>query len=758
MLVRKGHWGILGGCALAMLGLASEAVAGGTPLTTVQVASGLRRPIYVTAPDGDFNRIFVIEKEGRIRVIENGSLLGTPFLDINALVGGGNSNNDERGLLGLAFHPDFLTNGLFYVNYTNNGSDTTVARYSVDGDPATDNTADAGSASILLTVNQPFTNHNGGWMAFGPDDGYLYISLGDGGSGNDPFNNSQNINTLLGKMLRIDVDSGSPYAIPGDNPFVGVAGDDEIWAYGLRNAWRNSFDTETGELYIADVGQFNIEEVNVQPGSSTGGENYGWRCMEGNSCTGNGGCTCFDAALTDPVHTYTHAFGCSITGGEVYRGCEIPDLQGTYFFADFCSARIWSFRYTGGSVTEFQERTAELAPGGGLSINNITSFGRDAYGEVYICDQGTLSNNGEIFKIVSDAGVVEDCDCNGSADQCDVVDGTLPDDNMDGIPNSCSADADADGATDGCDICPGGDDFIDDDGDGKPNACDACPQDNPDDTDDDGVCESDDICPGGDDNVDTDMDGVPDACDVSAPLAEAHFAGVCIIDSDCEAIGGGDQSVCVPGQDTCYVPKNRMISIDANPENAGQITARRVSLVPTVAGRSPEVLGWVSTAQQSGGSLPSSAPHLLSATPEYADWADLDGGSTHTVHLTDCRIAPGNTYLVQAIAMGQEISNENAYSDPVALHTVSTWGDVVGPLFQMGPNLSSGPNGISNLEDVLVAIFAIEGEETAPPRWFDLEGLTDGEINHIVNLGDALRILSAIETGTYPFPAIGDCP
>jgi len=758
MLIRKGHWSILAGCALAMLGLVSEAYAGGTPLTTELVASGLRRPNFVTAPQGDFNRIFVVEKEGRIRVIENGNLLATPFLDIDSLVGGGNSNFDERGLLGLAFHPDYLNNGLFYVYYTNNASDTTVARYSVDGDPATDNTADAGSASIVLTVDQPFQNHNGGWIAFGPNDGYLYISLGDGGSGNDPLNNGQNINTLLGKMLRIDVDGGSPFAIPADNPFVGVAGEDEIWAYGLRNPWRNSFDPETGDLYIADVGQNSVEEVDFQPASSEGGENYGWRCMEGNSCTGLSGCTCNDPDLTDPIHTYPTAFGCSITGGEIYRGCEIPDLQGTYFFADFCAARIWSFRFTGGSVTEFQERTSELAPGGGVSISNITSFGRDAYGEIYICDQGTLSNNGEIFKIVSDVGVVEDCDCNGSADQCDVVDGTLPDDNMDGIPNSCSLDDDGDGATNGCDICPGGDDFLDDDGDGKPNACDPCPQDNPDDSDGDGVCNSNDICPAGDDNVDSDMDGIPDACDVSPPLAEAHFSGACVDASDCEGIGGGPESVCVPGQDTCYVPKNRIISIEPNPENAGQMTARRISLAPAGGGGSPEVLGWVSTSQLPVGSIPSAPPHLLSQAPEYADWSDLDGGSTHTVHVTDCRISPGNTYLVQAIAMGQEISNEDAYSDPVALHTVSTWGDAAGPLFQMEPNLASGPNGITNIEDVLFAIFALEGGTAAPALWFDLEGGPDSAINHIVNVGDALRIINAIETGTYPFPAIGDCP
>jgi len=272
-----------------------------------------------------------------------------------------------------------------------------VAEYQVSGNP---DLADPKSARTVLTVAQPQLNHNGGMLAFGPRDGYLYISLGDGGGANDPGNHAQNRNSLLGKMLRIDVDRRDPglgYAIPPTNPFKGVAGTrDEIWALGLRNPWRFSFDRLTGDLYIADVGQSAREEVDFQPASSKGGENYGWRCMEGNACTGLTGCTCNAAGLTLPVFDYTHAQGCSITGGYVYRGCAIPGLSGTYFFADFCSNRIWTFRVVGGKAVGVQERSAELAPGGGLGIQSITSFGEDGRGELYLTDL----YGGELFKIV----------------------------------------------------------------------------------------------------------------------------------------------------------------------------------------------------------------------------------------------------------------------------------------------------------------------------------------------------------------------
>jgi hypothetical protein len=290
----------------------------------------------------------------------------------------------------------------------------------------------------VLTISQPFANHNGGWIAFGAD-GYLYIAMGDGGSGNDPGNRAQDITSqLLGKILRIDVngddfpaDTARNYASPSTNPFVGVIGDDEIWAYGLRNPWRNSFDRLTHDLYIADVGQSAVEEIDFQAASSTGGENYGWRCMEGDRCTGFSGCTCNSPSLVLPIHTYTHTGqNCSITGGYVYRGCAISGLGGTYFFADYCSDKIWSFRFDGVNQTEFTDRTVELTPDIG-SISSITSFGEDAYGEIYICDQG-----GEVFKIIP-TDSPPDCNNNLLADSCDIARGTSQDVNLDGIPDDC---------------------------------------------------------------------------------------------------------------------------------------------------------------------------------------------------------------------------------------------------------------------------------------------------------------------------------
>lgn len=362
------------------------------PLALELVASGLDRPVFVTAPPGDADRLFIVEQPGRIRVVKNSSVLPTSFLDIDAQVGGGTSGGDERGLLGLAFHPQYSTNGLFYVNYIDNSGNTVLERFSASGDP---DVADNSSAATILTITQPYINHNGGWSAFGPD-GYLYIAVGDGGSANDPDNRAQDItNELLGKILRIDVDGGTPYAIPSDNPFVGVTGDDEIWAYGLRNPWRNSFDRLTGDLYIGDVGQSAREEVNFHAAASPGGQNYGWRCMEGTSCTGLTGCSCSDTALVLPIHEYDHNCtdgGFALTGGYVYRGSAIPDLAGTYLFADYECDKVWSFRYDGANVTDFQDRSAELAPAEG----SIASFGEDAQGELYI-----VSLNGSVYRIVA---------------------------------------------------------------------------------------------------------------------------------------------------------------------------------------------------------------------------------------------------------------------------------------------------------------------------------------------------------------------
>jgi len=385
-------------------------------LSTERIAAGLSRPLFATAPPGDTIRLFVLEQyTAQIKILKGGVALASPFLDINNLV---SDSGSERGLLGLVFHPSYETNGYFYVNYTNNAGDTVVARYSASENP---DVANPNSALILITISQPYSNHNGGMLAFGPLDGYLYIALGDGGSAGDPENRAQNDGTLLGKLLRIDVDSAQPYGIPPDNPFIGP-GDplDEIWAKGLRNPWRFSFDSLTGDLYIADVGQNTYEEIDFQPALSTGGENYGWRLTEGNHCY-NPPSGCDPGGLTYPIYEYTHGgspFRCSVTGGYVYRGTAIPALQGTYFFADFCSGQIWSFRYDGATLTAFTDRTAELAPGNGSSIGSIASFGEDGSGELYIVDLG-----GEIFKVCPTAGCALLCkgdfDCDADVDGSD---------------------------------------------------------------------------------------------------------------------------------------------------------------------------------------------------------------------------------------------------------------------------------------------------------------------------------------------------
>ena len=386
---------------LAGLSLASATPAtfagGSTTLTSQRLVTGLARPVFVDAAPGDDSRIFIVEQRsgstGRIRVFDLSSnmLLSTPFLSVSV------STSSEQGLLGMAFHPDYASNGYFFINYTNTSGDTIIARYQVSS--TNPNVANASSATTVMTIDQPYSNHNGGMIDFGPD-GYLYIGTGDGGSGGDPGNRSQDITgQLLGKMLRIDVNS-LPYSIPADNPFVGVTGDDEIWAYGLRNPWRFSFDSETGDMYIADVGQNAWEEIDVQPASSAGGENYGWRCYEGDHAYNTSGCP-GSGTMVFPVHEFSHGgspYRCSITGGNVYRGDAIPDLQGTYFFGDYCSNQIWSFRWDGsGGITSYEDRTSELAPNAG-SIASISGFGEGADGTIYVCDLG-----GEVFAIQADA-------------------------------------------------------------------------------------------------------------------------------------------------------------------------------------------------------------------------------------------------------------------------------------------------------------------------------------------------------------------
>jgi glucose/arabinose dehydrogenase len=356
----------------------SEAV----DLTVTRVATGFSNPVYATAPVGVSDRLFVIEKNsGRIRILqlETGEIQNEPFLTVPGIE---LSTGGERGLLGMAFHPDYLDNGRFVLNFTGDNGQTAIREYSVSADP---NKADPASGQNLLAIEQPFSNHNGGWVGFGPD-GMLYIATGDGGSGNDPGNRSQDItNQLLGKILRIDLGDtkDGSYTIPSDNPFVGIEGDDEIWAYGLRNPWRCSFDRETGEFWIADVGQ-----------------NYGWRVMEGNHSTGlGGGPPAFDPSLTNPIHEYSHAEGLSVTGGYVYRGQRYPEMQGLYFFADFVSGTIWSLKRESGDSVTVVNRTSEMTPDTG-SIGSISSFAEDGAGELYLIDY-----DGDIFRIGSTGSV-----------------------------------------------------------------------------------------------------------------------------------------------------------------------------------------------------------------------------------------------------------------------------------------------------------------------------------------------------------------
>jgi glucose/arabinose dehydrogenase len=364
---------------------AAGSVIQGTPvLVGTRVVAGLSSPLDVQIPPGERGRLFVVEQGGRIRVARAGALVATPFLDIAARI----SSGGERGLLGLAFHPLYATNGRFFVNYTDRNGDTRISEFRAPA-PAAD-TADAASERELMFVAQPFANHNGGGLAFGPD-GFLYIGLGDGGSAGDPFRNAQNVGTRLGKLLRIDVNGAAPFAVPSDNPFVGRSGAlPEIWAYGLRNPWRFSFDRTTGDLYIGDVGQNALEEIDVGLASRKGGENYGWNTMEGTRCfSPSTGCN--TAGLTLPVTEYGRSDGFSVTGGVVYRGCRMPGYAGQYFYADYGTGIIRSFRLDNGRATDARDWTNALRASG---IRNPSSFGVDADGEIYVVDY-----DGEVYRI-----------------------------------------------------------------------------------------------------------------------------------------------------------------------------------------------------------------------------------------------------------------------------------------------------------------------------------------------------------------------
>ncbi len=332
------------------------------------VVTGLQRPVDLQA-DGS-GRLFVLEKVGRIRIIQNGSLLQASFLDITGRVG---SSANEQGLLGLAFHPRYAQSGYFFVNYTDRNGDTVISRFQVSSDP---NFSDPSSEVRLLGVDQPFGNHNGGPLAFGPD-GYLYAGLGDGGSQGDPFGNAQNTNTLLGAILRLDVDLAEPYAIPDGNPFG-----NEVWAYGLRNPWRISFDKTTGDFYIADVGQNVWEEINFLPAGSPGGANFGWNYREGaHPYKGTA-----PAGLIDPVAEYSHGEGgCSVTGGYVYRG-SMSEWNGIYLYGDYCTGFVWGLINSGNGWQARLLFDTDV---------NITSFGQDESGEVYI-----VADGGGIYRLV----------------------------------------------------------------------------------------------------------------------------------------------------------------------------------------------------------------------------------------------------------------------------------------------------------------------------------------------------------------------
>ncbi len=408
--------------------------------TTQLITGGLELPTSLACAPGDPTRLFVTELPGRVRIVKDGQLLPKAFLDITSQV---NSTPPERGCAGVTFHPDYQSNGFFYLTYTSVEGTCVLARATVTSDPEV---ADPDSLTVLLNVPHPDAPHNIGWVGFGPD-GFLYVGLGDGGLA-DLGEPAQDIESPLGKILRIDVDRGQPYGIPSGNPFVDAPGRDEIWALGLRNPWRCSFDRLTGDLWIADVGAAWREEVNVQPAGGPGGANYGWNLFEGDLCHLPPDPGCADLKAIPPLHVYDHATGCAVIGGYVYRGLALSPLTGQYVFGDLCGGKVWALDPVGGGRVALTGATT------------IYSFGEDLQGELYV-----LTVN-HLHKIVP-----ADCNANQVPDFSDIADGTSTDCNSNGAPDECDDgdDCNRNGVLDGCDIASGA--SLDVDGNGIPDEC-----------------------------------------------------------------------------------------------------------------------------------------------------------------------------------------------------------------------------------------------------------------------------------------------